>query len=104
MVGTIVHLLGFGMPALDSYRRPTAFFGATIHSRCPHRDWGDEVDRIGQVGCMKEIGCRGESARGDCTVRRWNGGAGDCLVSLGGCIGCTSPNFAKDGAFHREKD
>ena len=101
MVGTIVHLLSFGTPALDSDLRPTAFFGSSIHSRCPHRDWGDEVNAIGQVGCMKGIGCRGESTWGDCPVRRWNGGAGDCLVSLGGCIGCTSSNFAKTGAFHR---
>lgn len=104
MVGTIVHLLKFGLPALDSYKRPTAFFSATVHSRCPHRDWGEDAGAIGQRGCMEELGCRGESARGDCAVRRWNGGAGDCLVSQGGCIGCTSPNFAKDGAFYREGD
>jgi len=93
MVGTVVHLLKFGIPALDSYQRPTAFFSSSVHSRCPHRDWGDEVNAIGQRGCMKEIGCRGESARGDCPVRRWNGGTNWVIGAGAPCQGCTQPEY-----------
>jgi hydrogenase small subunit len=101
MVGTIVHLLGFGVPALDTDKRPTAFFGRTVHSRCPLGESGEEAEKIGEIGCMEDIGCRGERTHGDCGIRLWNG-ISNCLVSQGGCIGCTSPNFARDGAFHPE--
>ena len=37
MVGTLVHVLKFGVPALDSYQRPTKFFGTRIHDTCPFR-------------------------------------------------------------------
>lgn len=99
MVGTIVHLLNFGVPPLDTELRPTAFFGKTVHTLCPHksRGRGNRAREIGDHGCMMDLGCRGQWTEADCTVRRWNGGASDCLVSQGGCIGCTSPDFAKDG-------
>jgi hydrogenase small subunit len=55
---------------------------------------------IGEAGCMKNLGCRGQWTYGDCPMRRWNGRANDCLLSRGACIGCTSENFARDGAFY----
>jgi hydrogenase small subunit len=99
MVGTIVHLLKFGVPDLDGDLRPRKFFGATVHSRCPLFQTG-QASTIGDPGCMKNLGCRGQWTYGDCPMRRWNGEASDCLLSRGMCIGCTSANFAKDGAFY----
>lgn len=107
MVGAIVHLLELGVPSLDTYLRPTAFFGTNIHDRCPMKRGGRNrprvgLDEIGQYGCMENIGCRGPKTAGDCTARNWNGGVSNCLTSRGMCIGCTSPDFAKDGPFYTE--
>jgi len=99
MIGTIVHLLKFGVPALDTSLRPLKFFGGTVHSRCPHFQTG-QARAIGDPGCMKNLGCRGQWTQGDCPMRRWNGRSNDCLMSRGMCIGCTSETFARDGAFY----
>lgn len=98
MVGTIVHLLKFGLPELDANLRPKKFFGATVHSRCPLFQTS-QAAFPGDAGCMKNLGCRGQTTYGDCPMRQWNGRANDCTASQGSCIGCTSPTFAKDGAF-----
>lgn len=108
MVGAIVHLLEIGVPALDAYKRPTAFYGRRIHERCPLNRFDQDIERlnqIGQLGCMEEIGCRGKKTTvgGDCTVRGWNGGVSNCMISRGMCIGCTAPDFAKDGPFYHEE-
>lgn len=99
MIGTIVHLLKFGMPELDTSLRPKKFFGATVHSRCPLFQTG-QAAALGDPGCLKNLGCRGQWTYADCPMRRWNGQSNDCTLSRGGCIGCTSENFAKDGAFY----
>lgn len=99
IVGTITYLLQSGMPPLDSSLRPLQFFGKTLHSQCPRRDGFEEVDYLGQVGCYKEMGCRGPRTYCDCVVRHWNSTTNDCIISGGMCIGCTQPNFSKDGAF-----
>lgn len=99
MIGTIVHLLKFGVPELDASLRPKKFFGATVHSRCPLFQTG-QAAAIGSPGCMKNLGCRGQWTFADCPMRQWNGRTNDCLLSRGMCIGCTSANFAKDGAFY----
>ena len=102
MIGTIVHVLTNGIPALDEELRPMAFFSERIHRRCPLRKFDDEANEIGAKGCMENIGCRGTSTFGDCPVRGWNGIQTNCISSRGMCIGCTSPNFAKDGSFYQE--
>jgi hydrogenase small subunit len=37
VVGTVAYILKYGkIPPLDSYGRPTQFYGATVHSKCPN--------------------------------------------------------------------
>lgn len=94
IVGTIVSLLSGQTPALDSSRRPTAYYKSqTIHSRCPRRD-KEEAGRFGLNGqCMKELGCKGPQTHADCDLRRWNNGQNWCIGVNALCIGCTEPNF-----------
>jgi hydrogenase small subunit len=100
VVGTIAYLLANKVaPSLDAYGRPTEYFGRKLHGRwCPYYD-GEEIGMLGQVGCAKEIGCKGPETYGDCNQRMWNcGGAGQkgvnwCVGAGSPCIGCTQPNF-----------
>jgi hydrogenase small subunit len=95
VVGAIVQLLAGTPPALDSYGRPSAWFGRTIHSQCPRRE-REEANTFGQSGlCLKEIGCKGPETRADCPTRLWNGGRSWCVAVNGPCIGCTEPNFPR---------
>jgi NiFe hydrogenase small subunit HydA len=101
IVGTVAYLLANGTaPALDTRGRPTQFFGSTVHSQCRYRDGWEEVDTLGlQEGCLKEIGCKGPSTRGDCPIRKWNCpgaetvGVNWCIGAGAPCFGCTEPGF-----------
>jgi len=94
IVGSLVALLAGTSIALDSYRRPTAYYTPdTIHSRCPRRE-GEEMSRFGQKGlCLEELGCKGPSTHADCDRRLWNNHNGYCIGVDGLCIGCTEPTF-----------
>ncbi len=94
MIGTLVHLIQLGVPALDSNLRPLKFFGRTVHDTCPLKDM-EEAKTFGVVGCLEELGCKGPSTYADCAARGWNGVSMSCVQSLSPCIGCTSPNFGK---------
>lgn len=99
VVGTLAHVLKFGMPPLDDDGRPKAFFSKMMHDNCPRR--GEyERDRFaqyfGQGGCMYELGCAGPTTRADCAWRLWNGGTSSCIHAGSPCIGCAWENFASD--------
>jgi hydrogenase small subunit len=95
MVGTLVHVLQLGLPALDAYQRPTKFFGRRIHDTCPFRS-GEDVVSLGGLGCMEQLGCRGLSTYADCMMRGWNGTSNTCIHTHTPCIGCTEPTFARN--------
>ena len=102
MVGTIVHLLRYGVPELDAYQRPLNFFRHTIHEQCPRFQQYERKEfakNFGDDGCLFKLGCQGPVTNADCTVRRWNSGVSDCIDSGGGCIGCTSPDFPRKKDF-----
>ena len=99
VVGTIAYLLKYGTaPALDSYGRPTDFYGKTVHSAC---QWNGKAAAagLGQSGCLAGLGCKGPESYSDCPNRRWNSpGAGKqgvnwCIGAGSPCIGCTQPGF-----------
>jgi NiFe hydrogenase small subunit HydA len=99
IVGTVAYLLSQGKaPPLDSYGRPTDFFSATVHSRCPFRE-AEEANTLGVGGCLEELGCKGPSTRADCPTRRWNSpakgqvGINWCIGAGAPCFGCTEANF-----------
>ena len=114
ITGTIAYYLTSGMPTLDSLKRPTLFYGATVHSTCPRLPhWeanefalshGDENAKKGW--CLLHIGCRGPEVYNSCTSLGWNvdpdDNAGTILKNSPmhtghGCIGCSEPNFWDTG-------
>ena len=101
MVGTIVHVLTTGIPALDSDLRPLAVLLGKYPRPlpAPEHSMTRPTDRC--QGCMENVGCRGESTYGDCPTRGWNGIRNNCITSRG-CASVHPPTFAKDGAFYRE--
>lgn len=93
IVGTIAKLLTSSTVALDSYRRPTAYFGSTIHSTCP-RNSQPWATTFGQEGlCLRDKGCKGPNTRGDCASRKWNGATNWCVGANAPCNGCTESGF-----------
>jgi hydrogenase small subunit len=107
LVGTIVHLLKFGMPELDSLARPKLFFGKNLHDQCARfSDYEKEhfAEKFGDEGCLFKLGCLGPVTKADCTTRLWNGGINTCIYAGGPCIGCASENFAraKNFPFYRK--
>ncbi len=109
IVGTVANLLaGTGdMPELDSYGRPTEFFGEYIHENCPNKGIGYKAKVLSEEGCLAGLGCKGQQTHGDCPIRKWNsGGQGEpgvnwCVGARNPCQGCTDPDFPdKMGAFY----
>jgi hydrogenase small subunit len=98
-VGTLVHLVKFGVPKLDSMNRPTMFFGETNHNRCPRfydYERGNFAKKFSDPGCLFELGCLGVVTHADCTIRDRNGGMNNCIKAGAPCVGCSSEFFALD--------
>lgn len=96
VVGTIAHVLLFGIPELDDHRRPKLFFGSTVHDHCERRSYFEDgvfAEDFGDEGCLYELGCKGPETYCDAPLRGWNNKVNWCARSGGPCIGCTSPSF-----------
>lgn len=95
LVGTLSQLIIGSVPALDSNGRPTAYYGRTIHNRCPRRS-AARATQLGQDGrCLRNLGCKGPNTYGDCGVRLWNNKQNWCVGANGLCLGCTQPDFPR---------
>jgi len=95
-LGTVAHIVLFGIPELDEVLRPKLFFERTIHENCPKRAYYDEMKfarSFGEDGCLYELGCKGPYTHADCPLREWNGGVNWCIANGSPCIGCTEPFF-----------
>jgi hydrogenase small subunit len=102
LVGTLAHVVKFGLPALDGLGRPKAFFSRTVHDQCPRfADYERErfAGALGEPGCFFKLGCQGPITRADCTLRQWNGGANFCIRAGAPCIGCAGQNFVAKAGF-----
>ncbi|MCM8774480.1 MAG: NiFe hydrogenase, partial [Candidatus Omnitrophica bacterium] len=96
IIGTLIHIIFYGMPELDFLYRPKLFFGKTIHESCSRYYYFSEnrfASSLGEEGCLINLGCRGPYTRADCPLRAWNNGVNWCVESGGMCVGCCSPNF-----------
>jgi hydrogenase small subunit len=96
VVGTVAHLVGYGVPELDSDGRPLLFYGVTIHDSCTRRgffDAGIFAKSFGDQGCMFHLGCRGPVTRTDCPRRKWNGYVNWPIGNNTTCIGCAQQYF-----------
>jgi hydrogenase small subunit len=97
LVGTVVHLLKFGVPPLDEQGRPKVFFSKLVHDQCPRfADYEREnfAKSFGEEGCLFKLGCQGPLTKADCNLRLWNGGSNTCIRAGAPCIGCAGGSFA----------
>lgn len=97
LLGTVVHLLKFGLPTLDAEGRPKMFFDRVVHDQCPRfADYERErfAATFADEGCFFKLGCLGPRTKADCNLRQWNGGTNTCIRAGAPCIGCASPDFA----------
>jgi len=102
MVGTLAHILSFGLPELDAMARPKMYYSKPIHWQCPRfADYEQErfASTFGQDGCLFQLGCLGPITYADCTLRHWNGGVNTCIKANAPCIGCASDQFASKRDF-----
>jgi hydrogenase small subunit len=98
-IGTVARVLLYGLPKpkeVDEYGRLKIYYGKSVHSRCINRDFLDEgvfATKLGDVGCLLEVGCKGPFTMADCPVRQWNSGVSWCVSANAPCLGCTEPGF-----------
>lgn len=96
-IGTLTHLLLYGVPNLDPFNRPEMFFSRRIHDWCPRRqhfDNGDFAEHPGEEKCTYKIGCKGPVTFVDCPTRQWIGEHHSWPVEVNSpCIGCVNPDF-----------
>lgn len=98
-IGTVARVLLYGLPKpkeVDEYGRLKIYYGKSVHSRCINRDFLDEgvfANKLGEVGCLLEVGCKGPFTMADCPVRQWNSGVNWCVSANAPCMGCTEPGF-----------
>ena len=110
ITGVLAHYLTFGsLPELDSYNRPLAFFGQSIHDRCYRRPFYDKGlfaetfdDEGAKKGwCLYRLGCKGPSTYNACATMRWNAGTSWPIESGHPCLGCSEPKFWDAGSFYK---
>lgn len=103
VLGTVVHMLKYGMPELDRHGRPKMFFGRCVHDICEHRpefDRGVFATRLSEKGCLYKLGCKGPMAFADCPTRLFNNGTNWCVGAHSPCLACVEPEFPdKTGPF-----
>ncbi|TWH51878.1 hydrogenase small subunit [Sporomusa sp. KB1] len=95
-VGTLTHLLMYGMPELDPLGRPSLFYGNTIHRHCQRRSYFDTKDfaeKLGDIECMFSLGCVGPKTGADCPYRQWVNHVNWPVKANTPCIGCTNQDF-----------
>ena len=83
LVYTLLHFIkSKGLPELDGARRPLRFFSHSVHERCPRYaafQARDFARRIGEEGCLMELGCQGPVTYNDCIAIGYNGNTNNCI-------------------------
>jgi hydrogenase small subunit len=97
-VGTVASILIGGLDSveLDSQKRPTAFFAHTVHDHCERRGSFEAekfAKKLGEDGCLYELGCKGPQTHADCPTRLWNNKTSWCVATNSPCIGCAAIEF-----------
>lgn len=101
LLGVLNHLVLYGLPELDIYRRPTMFYSTLICERCEYRsdfEAGRFVHHFGEKeGCLYLLGCKGPVTRNSCPIDRWNGTSEWCVSAGSPCTGCSEPEYPLHG-------
>ncbi len=96
VLGTLVHVIKYGLPDMDAHKRPTVFFGKCVHDLCERRpkfDNGEFAQRLSAPGCLYKLGCKGPMAYNDCPTRKYNNGTSWCVGANAPCLACVEPGF-----------
>lgn len=97
LLGMLNHLVLYGLPELDAYRRPVVYYSTLICSRCEFRsdfEAGRFVRYYGEKkGCLYLMGCKGPITRNSCPIEKWNGTSNWCVGSGSPCSGCSEPEY-----------
>ena len=105
VIATLAHLILFGWPELDRYRRPVFLYGNTIHAHCQRRSYyslGQFARNLGDPECLFSLGCMGPLTGADCPYRLWNDHLNWPVKAGTPCIGCTKSGFPdKSTPFYR---
>lgn len=95
-VGTLAHLILYGIPDLDEHGRPKIFYEFTVHRHCQRRSYFDRkqfAEKLGDIKCMFSQGCVGPKTGSDCPYRLWVNHVNWPVKANTPCIGCTNPDF-----------
>ena len=95
-LGTVVHVLQYGIPKLDRLLRPRMFFESCVHDNCGRREQFDKgifATNFSQRGCLYQLGCKGPMAFADCPTRQFNNGTNWCVGAGSPCLACVEPGF-----------
>ncbi|MEN8213094.1 MAG: hydrogenase small subunit [Pseudomonadota bacterium] len=107
---TLANFIAFGkLPQLDAELRPLAFYGHTIHDRCPRLPYflrGEFAERFDDAGarkgwCLFKLGCKGPATHNACATYKWNGGVSFPVESGHPCLGCSEAGFWDRGGFYQ---
>jgi hydrogenase small subunit len=109
VIGTIAHVIKFGLPPLDSQNRPKYFYAKLIHDQCPRfADYERQkfAKTFSDEGCLFKLGCLGPETHADCTIHKWNSGVSSCINAGAPCIGCANKDFPgkKDFPIYRKRE
>jgi hydrogenase small subunit len=103
VLGSLVHVIKYGIPELDHLKRPKVFFGKPVHDLCERRpdfDRGHFAQKLSEPGCLYKLGCKGPMAFNDCPVRKYNNATNWCVGANSPCLACVEPEFPdKSGPF-----
>ncbi len=97
-VDVVIKILAGEPVALEDNdkRRPAFLFGDAqserIHNSCPMKGTGQAAN-LGETGCKRNQGCRGEFTWGKCPSQKWNNGVSWCVQTQSTCTGCTEPGY-----------
>jgi hydrogenase small subunit len=98
IVYPIAQLLAGNTIPLDASSRPTAIYGATVHSVCPRNV--PPTSSHFTTNCLSQIGCRGPGAYCNCPTNLWNNGNNWCINANAPCYACTEPTFPGTAALN----
>ncbi|MCP4295798.1 MAG: hypothetical protein GY786_09345 [Proteobacteria bacterium] len=97
VLGTLNHLVLFGIPKLDVERRPKMFFNKLICDRCEYRsnfEKGDFLSYYGEKeGCLYLLGCKGPIVKNSCPVDHWNETNQWCVKAGSPCTACSESSY-----------
>ncbi len=109
ITNTIAHILLLdSLPKLDPLGRPKAFYGETVHDRCPRRPFyerGQFAESFDDEGakkgwCLYKLGCKGPTTYNACATIKWNDGVSFPVQSNHPCLGCSQPDFWDSGGVY----